>query len=158
MSSEVKHKLSKSLKGKVPWNKGRKLSNLTRDRMRRAKTGRHHSLATRRKMSMSHTGKCHSAKTMKTLSDKLTNVPKSESHKKKIAVTQRRRHAANNALKAIEEAHKLAGTINGKQEAAVRLPQLIHQSIEKKSFSREKQTRAEVPTPNPAPLTPLVIF
>lgn len=78
------------------------MSHVARERMRQAKIGTKHSLETRRKMSRSHTGHRHSAETMKLLSQKLSKIPKSEDHKRKISESQKRRHAAIKTLKTIE--------------------------------------------------------
>ena len=42
--------------GKEPWNKGRQMSQETRERMRAAKLGTRHSSGTRARMSASHMG------------------------------------------------------------------------------------------------------
>ena len=42
--------------GKEPWNKGRQMTDETRQKMRAAKLGRRHTTATRARMSHSHTG------------------------------------------------------------------------------------------------------
>lgn len=142
----MKRKISASLKGRVPWNKGLSMSDVTRERMRQSKLGTAHSLKTKRKMSMSHTGKSHSAETMKRLSQRLSGIPKSSEHKRKISIAQKKRHATNRALSAIEKAHKLAGTIYGQEHSPppTRLNPYFSQSINRKKYSREKKTRAEV--------------
>lgn len=145
MTEEVREKIRNSLKGRVPWNKGKKLSHLTREKMRLAKLGSRHSLASRRKMSISHTGKTHSAETMRLLSKKLSKVPKTPEHRRKISSSQKRRHAVNKALKAIETAHKVAGPIySDPKSLPVSTSVYLTQPMSRKTLSREKKTRSEV--------------
>ncbi|KAK9819606.1 hypothetical protein WJX72_000222 [[Myrmecia] bisecta] len=101
----VREAVQAKLKGKVPWNKGRKLSEETRQKMREAKLNSTHSRRVRNKMSRAHTGKQHTPETAALLSDRLSGVPKSDAHKEKIAAAQRRRHAAARILRAVEAVH-----------------------------------------------------
>eukprot|EP00210_Caulerpa_lentillifera_P001354 g1302.t1 len=142
---DVEDNTRNSLKGRIPWNKGKKLSPKTREKMRLAKLGTRHSMASRRKMSVSHTGMGHSSETMRLLSKKLSNLPKTSEHRKKISTSQKRRHAVNKALKAIEAAHKLAGPIHEDPKTLpISSSAYLTQSISRKSLSREKKTRSEV--------------
>lgn len=56
ISSETKNKISKSLKGNTPWNKGRKMPSDLRHKLSAAKKGSHQSEETKRRRSLSLRG------------------------------------------------------------------------------------------------------
>ena len=147
MDENVEHKMRAALKGRVPWNKGRQMSEATREKMRSAKMGKKHTLATRRKMSMTHTGKTHSTKTIKKLSQRLRGVAKSAEHRMKISASQKRRHAANRALQAIEETLRDSeGPCGTRWQQTTPSPWFtayFQEKVDRKLRSREK-TRADV--------------
>ena len=49
-SEESKNKMREAKKGQTPWNKGKHLSDETKNKLREAKKGKHHSDETRKKM------------------------------------------------------------------------------------------------------------
>ena len=103
-SEEHKRKISESLKGNIPGNKGMKMSKefcekqhliktelyssekgeLTKQKLRQANLGKHHSEETKRKMSISSTGRKHSEETKKMLSEKFKGRTFSEDWLKHI--------------------------------------------------------------------------
>lgn len=103
---EVRASITASMKGKPAWNKGRTVSEETREKMRMAKLNRPLSRATRQKMSAARMGKSLSPEAAATVSAKLTGVPKTAEHKAAIAATQRRRHAAVRVLRAVEAVYE----------------------------------------------------
>lgn len=52
-----REKVSKALKGKIPWNKGIPRTQETKDKISAKNIGRKHTITTRKKMSLSHQGK-----------------------------------------------------------------------------------------------------
>ena len=99
-----------AMKGKPAWNKGRTVSDETREKMRLAKLNRSLSKVTRDKMSAARQGKSLSPEAAALVSAKLTGRPKSEEHKAAIAATQRRRYAAVRVLKAVEAVYSQGGS------------------------------------------------
>ncbi len=103
---KVRADITNAMKGKPAWNKGRPVSEETREKMRLAKLNRPLSRATRQKMSVARQGKSLSPEAAALVSSKLTGRPKTEEHKQAIAAAQRRRHAAVRVLKAVEAVYE----------------------------------------------------
>ncbi|KAK9908909.1 hypothetical protein WJX75_004531 [Coccomyxa subellipsoidea] len=104
-SPDLRATISARLKGKVAWNKGKKMSLETREKMSLAKQGRHTPRSVRRKMSKSHQGLTHTPETAQLLSERLSGVPKSLEHREAISVAQRRRLMVTGILRAVESVH-----------------------------------------------------
>ena len=100
------------------------------------------------KMSVTHTGKTHSMKAMKKLSEKHTGVEKSAEHRMKISAYQKRRHAANPAWQATEEAHRdfegPCGTPRQQTTPNLHFTAHLNEKVNSKQYSRKTKTRAEV--------------
>jgi|TARA_Y100000310_G_scaffold202203_2_gene202338 hypothetical protein len=79
-SDEERRKLSEAMKGKIPknlesiqgWNRGKKMSEELREKMRQVRLGKSHSEETKRKMSIAHMG-----------------MKFSEAHRKKISLIRK---------------------------------------------------------------------
>ena len=72
LSKEHKHKIGEANKGRVPWNKGKTLSEDTKRKMSKAKMGKAHgpmSEETKRKISKAQAGKTHSEETRRKMSE-----------------------------------------------------------------------------------------
>ena len=106
---QFRARITEGNKGKPPWNKGRSLSEETKEKMRLAKLNKPVTRSTRQKMSESHRGKAITATTRAILSSKHVGRPKSEDHKAAIASGQRRRLAAVRVLAAVEAVYSHQG-------------------------------------------------
>jgi len=104
-SEEIKRKVSESLRGNVPWNKGKPMSKEQREKHAGFFAPKKHSAETRKKMSESHKGKpghkC-SEETKRKLSEKnkgekspLFGKPRSDEVKKKISEAHKKRLKQN---------------------------------------------------------------
>lgn len=93
--------LSKSLKGRVSPNKGKKMSEEQKERLRQVNLGKKQSEETKRKISEAGRGRIVSEETRKKLSKSnkgnkgRAGQKLSEEHKKKISEAAKNRHAAN---------------------------------------------------------------
>lgn len=81
---------------------------------------------------------------MQILSQKLQGVPKSAQHKARIAASQRRRHAARRALKAIEALHSAASPPLENCRRSRYMPSSLALLTNSSPAFQQKQTRAEV--------------
>ncbi|KAK9812292.1 hypothetical protein WJX73_010370 [Symbiochloris irregularis] len=139
---DLRGTLRLKMKGKEPWNKGRQMSDETRQKMSAAKLARRHSATTRAQMSKSHMGLPQPESKGVLISSKLIDRPKSQRHREAIATAQRRRLAAHRVLQAIEAVHRhsdvtgLAGAVRCARTNAVMVPGL--------PAAHEKQSRAQV--------------
>ncbi|BDA41451.1 hypothetical protein COCOBI_02-2310 [Coccomyxa sp. Obi] len=104
-SPHLRASVCAKLKGRVAWNKGKKLSLETRQKMSLAKQGRHIPRSVRRQISKSHQGLAHTPETAKLISEQLSGVPKSPEHREAISAAQRRRHTVTGILRAVESVH-----------------------------------------------------
>lgn len=101
--SEAAEQHSKAMKEKTGPNKGKKMSEETRNKMSESRKGKHPSEETKKKLSESNKGKPRSAETRKKLSEAHKGKPSpnkgkkfSEEHKKKIAEAKKGKHWYNN--------------------------------------------------------------
>ena len=91
ISEETRKKMSAAKKGKPSWNKGRKHSPESIEKMRLAKLGKKHSEATKKKMSLverDHSwkiGRKHSAEHSQNISQALKGHIKSKNHKRHLS-------------------------------------------------------------------------
>jgi hypothetical protein len=110
--------VSAALQGRPPWNKGRAASEETREKMRAAKLNHHVSRATRQKMADARRGRALPPEAAALVSAALSGRPKSEEHKRSIAATQRKRHAAIRVLRAVEAVYESSSSSAGEGEGA----------------------------------------
>ena len=84
---EIRRKISESMQGRVPWNKGKHniYSDETRKKMSEAKKDKKLSEETRRKMSDSHKGKVMSDETRRNMSEAKKGRTFSEEHRRKLS-------------------------------------------------------------------------
>lgn len=95
-----------SLQGKPAWNRGLKMSDECRGKVSEARLGTTHSKTTRAKMSRSHKGLTHTQASKVAMSVDRRGVMLPDAHRLAIAAAQRRRHATNRVLQAVEAVHR----------------------------------------------------
>jgi len=89
ISEEAKQKMSKSHLGKTPWNKGKHISEETKEKLRQTNIGKRHSEETKKKISKANIGK-HSNKGRIPWNKGMCgeyHVEFTESHKQKLSET-----------------------------------------------------------------------
>lgn len=135
MTQEVREKISKSLKGNVPWNLGKRHSEEAKEKMRKKKSykdkhpmcGKHHSDETKEKIRIANRvwrekhghqflGKHHSEDAKKKMSEAKKGQKISDETKRKISEANTgRRHSAEalNKMKHNKQCKRVAQILNG---------------------------------------------
>ena len=102
ISEEQKRKISETLKGNIPWNKGKVTSEETLAKLR----GRKRSEEAKRKMSEAKKGKVFSEEHKRKMSEYRKGKVKSEEHRRKISEALKGRKLSEETKRKISEAKK----------------------------------------------------
>lgn len=115
LSGEVKKKISASLKGSTPWNKGKKMPESYKQKLSEAKKGKKQSAETKRRRSMSLLGHEVTEQTKRKISDAMQGEKNHMYGKKQSQETIMKRAAKLKGRKVSEVTRQKIGLANGRQ-------------------------------------------
>lgn len=114
IDKKIRNKISKTLKGNVPWNIGKKATEEQKKKMSIAKLGKKQSEETKRKRSESLKGRCHSDETRKKLSMQKLGSKNPSFGKKQSMETRQKKSEGLKGHKTSDETRAKIGLANGK--------------------------------------------
>lgn len=115
LDNKTKAKISSSLKGNVPWSKGKKLSETTREKIRFALLGSHQSEETRKRRSAALLGHLVTKETRRKISQSKIGAKNPMFGKKQSAETIAKRKTAMMGHRVSQETREKIGISNGKK-------------------------------------------
>ena len=115
LDNKTKAKISSSLKGNVPWSKGKKLSETTREKIRFALLGSHQSEETRKRRSAALLGHSVTKETRRKISQSKIGAKNPMFGKKQSAETIAKRKTAMMGHRVSQETREKIGISNGKK-------------------------------------------
>lgn len=115
LSAELKKRISGTLKGNIPWNKGKRLSESHKQKLSQIKKGKKQNEETKRRRSMSLLGHTVSEETRKKMSESMRGAKNHMYGKKQGEETIRKRSLKLKGHRVSEETRKKIGISNGRK-------------------------------------------